>query len=381
MQKMYSKIKMKVVINALQYKQNSSGIGVMIRELFGAYVQLMPRHCQVVLSRDAPDFPAGPGTEVIRAPWSYGQKLRRIFFQTFQLGRKYCKNAILLTTDSKVPLFLPKDCFVIPIITDLAVYRLRETYQLSRALWWRLQYRYIRRRVNLFLAISEFTKQEMVDILHIPPEKIMVVPCACSLAMRPVTDEGLLEKVREKYQLPEHFVLFVGNFNPRKNLKRLMEAFDLAKDQENIPHYLVIAGEQGWKFDQQEALKNIHHIDDIHFIGYVPDGDMPTLYSAADLFAFPTLYEGFGIPVIEAQACGTPVLTSDCSALPEICGDGAVFVNPYDARDVCCGMLRVLQDSELSKTMAEKGLQNARKFSWKDSAQKLNELIESVVKF
>lgn len=369
---------MKVVINALQYKPNSSGIGVMIRELFGAYTQIASCHCQVVLPRDSPDFPTGSNVEMIRTPWSYDQKLRRILFQTFQLGRKYCRDAVLLTTDSKVPFFLPKSCFLVSLVTDLAVYRLKETYQLSRSLWWRMQYRYVCRRANLFLAISEFTKKEMIEILRIPPEKIKVVPCACSTAMRPVTDVTLLENLRKKYQLPEHFVLFVGNFNPRKNLERLLRAFDLVKEQ--IPQHLVIAGEQGWKFDKQEALKNICHADAIHFIDYAPDEDMPALYSAADLFVFPTLYEGFGIPVIEAQACGTPVLTSNCSALPEVCGDAAIFVNPYDVEDISRGMLRILQDSELVKVLTEKGLQNAKKFSWKASAQKLNELIEATVK-
>lgn len=370
---------MKVVINALQYKENSSGIGVMIRELFGPYTKITKRRCQVMLPKNSPDFPVGADTEVIHAPWSYEQKLRRMFFQTFRLGRKYCRDAVLLTTDSKIPFFLPRTCFVIPIITDLAVYRLKETYQLSRVLWWRLQYRYVRHRANLFLAISEFTKKDMIEILRIPPEKIKVVPCACSTVMRPVTDERLLKKIREKYQLPEHFMLFVGNFNPRKNLERLLRAFDLAKEQ--IPHHLVIAGEQGWKFDKQEALNSIRHADAIHFIDYVPDEDMPTLYSAADLFLFPTMYEGFGIPVVEAQACGTPILTSNCSALLEVGGDAAVFVNPYDVEDISRGMLRVLQDPALAESLAEKGLQNVKRFSWEDSARKLNELIEATVKF
>ncbi len=369
---------MKIVINALQYKQNSSGIGVMIRELFGRYSQITLRRCQVVLSEDSPDFPARPGTEVIHAPCSYGQKLRRIFFQTFQLGKKYCKDAILLTTDSKIPFFLPKNCFVIPIITDLAVYRLKETYQLSHVLWWRLQYQYLRRRANLFLAISEFTREEMIEVFHIPPEKIKVLPCACSPAMRPVTDEKLLKKIKEKYQLPKHFMLFVGNFNPRKNLERLLQAFDLV--QEHIPHHLVIAGEQGWKFNKQEALNNIRHADAVHFIGYVPDEDMPVLYSAADLFVFPTLYEGFGIPVVEAQACGTPVLTSNCSALPEVGGDAASYANPYDAEDISKGMEKVLNCASLSTQMKERGIQNARRFSWKLSAQQLDEIVEGALR-
>jgi len=367
---------MKVVINALQYKQNSSGIGVMLRELFGAYTRLTGRRCQIIVPRDGPGFPADG--EIVRAPWSHGQHLGRMFFQTFLLGRTYCRDAVLLTTDSKVPFLLPKSCVLLPIVTDLAVYRLKETYQLSRVVWWRLQYRYVRRRAQRFAAISEFTKQEMVEILHIPPEKIEVVPCACSSEMKPVTDREKLAKLREKYGLPEHFVLFVGNFNPRKNLERLIRAFDQAKER-GIPHHLVIAGEQGWKFDRAKALQGVRHGGDVHFIGYVPDGDMPALYSAAELFAFPTLYEGFGIPVLEAQACGTPVLASDGSSLPEVGGEGAVYVDPYDVEEICKGMLAVLENPEFAAELREKGRENARRFSWEASARRLDEMVERAV--
>jgi glycosyltransferase involved in cell wall biosynthesis len=367
----------KVVINALQYKQNSSGIGILLRDLFGPYTCVARRQCQVVLPHDSPDFPASPAAEVIRIPWAHGQHLRRMLFQTFHLGRKYCQKAILLTTDSKVPFFLPKSCVLVPLVTDLAVYRLRETYQLSRVLWWRLQYWYVRRRADLFLAISEFTKQEMVEILHVPPEKIEVVPCACSSEMKPVKDGARLANIREKYDLPEHFVLFVGSFNPRKNLERLIRAFDRAKEK-GIPHRLVIAGEQGWKFNRDAALRGIGYCRDICFIGYVPDEDMPALYSAADLFAFPTLYEGFGIPVLEAQACGTPALTSSGSAMPEVCGESAVFVDPYDADSIAEGILSILRDPKLAASLIEKGLENVQRFSWTASARRLDEIVESL---
>lgn len=369
---------MDVVINALQYKKNSSGIGIMLRELFGAYSGLARRQCRIVLPADGPDFPAGPGAEVVRVPWSHGQGLGRMFFQTFQLGRRYCKDAVLLATDSKAPLILPPNCILIPLVTDLAVYRLKEAYQLSRVVWWRLQYRYVCRCADRFLAVSEFTKREMVDILHIPPEKIAVVPCACSSEMRPVADPAALVGLREKYRLPERFVLFVGNFNPRKNLERLIRAFDRAKG-EGLIHHLVIAGEQGWKFDRTAALRGIRHSRDIHFTGYVPDGDMPTLYSAAELFAFPTLYEGFGIPVLEAQACGTPVLTSNGSSLPEVGGEGAVYVDPYDTEGICAGMRHVLDNPEIAQQLVQKGLANVQRFSWQASAERLDEMIETII--
>lgn len=371
---------MKVVINALQYKPNSSGIGVMLRDLFGSYTHIARWPCQVILPHGGPAFSAGEGTELIRSPWEHRQGLRRMFFQTFQLGRRYCRDAALLTTDSKCPFFLPKSCALVPLITDLAVYRMPEVYQRSRVFLWRLQYRYVRRRAKVFLAISEFTKSEMVELLNISPEKIYVIPCACSEHMTRVEDLGQLARLREKYGLPEQFILFVGNANPRKNLERTIQAFDYFKAQTNFPHQLVIAGGQGWKFDRQKALRDICHRDSVRFIGFVPDEDMPALYSTASLFLFPTLYEGFGIPVLEAQACGVPVVTSNCSSLPEVAGDGAEYVDPYDVESICVGIRRVLEGSDLAGELVERGYCNVKRFFWERSARRLDEILEREVK-
>lgn len=368
----------KIVINALAYKQNSSGIGVMIRELFEPYTKITRRHCQVLLPDDGPAFHGGDRTKNVRIPCKYKQGLKRIFFQTFQMGGRYCRNAILLTTDSKIPFFLPRSCAAVPLVTDLAVYRMPEVYQTSRVLLWKLQYRYVKRRADFFLAISEFTKSEMINLLGIPAEKIHVVPCACSETMRRVTDPDRLLRLRETYRLPERFVLFVGNNNPRKNLERMLRAFDRAKAQ-GLPHQLVIAGEQGWKFDREVALKGLKSREEIHFIGFVPDEDMPALYSAAELFLFPTLYEGFGIPVVEAQRCGTPVVASGRSSLPEVGGEGALYVDPLDVEGICGGMLKVLGDHVLAEKLVEAGFENAKRFSWQRSAERLNEIIEREV--
>lgn len=368
-----------VVINALQYKQNSSGIGVMIRELFSRYTAITTRQCRVVLPSDGPEFPAGKKTDQVRIPWTHGQSIRRILFQTFSLGRKYGRNAILLTTDSKVPFFLPKNCTLVPLITDLAVFRMPHVYQMSRVLWWRFQYQYLRRRANLFLTISDFTKSEIVELLKIAPEKIHVVHCAASEQMKPVTDKEVLRSLTDRYCLPERFVLFVGNNNPRKNLERMISAFEKAKGISDIPHHLVIAGEQGWKFNRSEMIRSLRHEENIHFIGFVPDEDMPVLYSAADLFVFPTLYEGFGIPVVEAQLCGTPVLVSNLSSMPEVSGKCAIFVNPFDVDEICSGMLRILQNPILAQELVQGGFENAQRFSWKLSAQRLSQIIDGEI--
>lgn len=366
----------KIVINALQYKKNSSGIGVMIRDLFGPYTRIAGHLCQIILPNDAPAFPADVWAECIRVRCKYGQSVRRMFFQSFCLGPRYCQDAVLLTTDSKMPLLLPKSCVAIPLITDLAVYRMKETYQISRVIWWRLQYWFVRRRANFFLTISEFTKQEMVRIWGIPTEKIHIVPCACSAEMRRVEEIEKLDALRKKYALPEHFLLFVGNFNPRKNLERIMRAYDRARASGKVAHQLVIAGEQGWKFDKQTALEGITHQDEIRFIGFVQDEDMPALYSAADAFLFPTLYEGFGIPVIEAQSCGTPVLTSNVSSLPEVGGDAAIYVDPYSEQDICEGILKIVNDPALKYQLRQKGYENIKRFSWEKSAEALCKIIE-----
>lgn len=367
----------KLVLNALPYKQDSSGIGLMIRELFGAYTKLTQRPCTVILSKDSPEFPRSEaGTRQIRSPYRHSQGFRRMWYQTFTLATKYCRNVLLLTTDSKTPFFLPKDCLLVPLITDLAVFRMPWAYQLSRVLWWRLQYCYVRKRANFFLAISEFTKQDLIRLWNIPPEKICVIPCACPQHIHREERPTILASLRKRYTLSERFILFVGNSNPRKNLCRMIAAFSRAKECGDLPHQLVVAGEQGWKFDREQAVKSIRHREDIRFIGYVPDSDMSALYSAADLFVFLTLYEGFGIPVLEAQTCGTPVLASDCTSLPETGGNGAMYADPYSEEDICQKMLNILHNPELQVSLKEAGYQNAARYSWTASAKILHEIIE-----
>lgn len=368
----------KIVINALQYKQKSSGIGVLIRELFTPLTALTKRETQVILSQDSPPFLAQGATEVVRSPYDNRKGFRRMLFQSFIVGRRYGKNSILLTTDSKTPLFLPDSCMLLPVITDLAVFRMPEVYQKSRVLWWRFQYQYLCQKASHFVAISEFTKKEMIEILGLKPEQIDVVPCAASEQYQPEQDAHKLYKIRNTYQLPEQYLLFVGNQNPRKNLNRLLLAYDRAIEQGNFPHHLVIAGEQGWKFNREACLAPIKNRDHVHFIGFVPDEDMPALYTAASVFLFPTIYEGFGIPVLEAQLCGTPVLTSNCTSLPEVGGEAAIYVDPYQVEDMAQGMIQVLKHPSRLQELVQKGFENAKRFSWSGSAKVLDEIIERI---
>ncbi len=367
---------MRIVINALQIRSNGSGIAVCMRELFTPLARICHQSIQIIVPRGGSGFFPTRDAELVEMPFRYSEGLKRILFQSFALGNRYCRNAVLLTVDSKVPLLIPGSCRLLPLVTDLAVFRMPSVYLRTRVLLWRMQYRLLRRRAGRFLAVSEFTKREITDILGVPASRIDVIPCAASDEIRQVTDVQTLCRVREKHNLPERYVLFVGNYNPRKNLERLIRAFDRVRRNTALPHELVIAGGQGWKFDAGQALKKVTAKDAIHFIGYVADEEMPALYSGADLFVFPTLYEGFGIPVLEAQQCGVPVLTSDISALPETGGDGALYVDPYDEEAIADGIVKLLTDESLRKELTQKGFRNAERYSWEASAEKLDKILE-----
>lgn len=368
---------MKLVINALAYKQNSSGIGVMISRMVLPVCKKIQGKAQIILSKDSPEIEGfEQAAEVIRSPHDHRHGLKRMWFQTMEMGRTYGRNALLLTTDSKIPFFLPQSCRVVSVVTDLAVFHMGEVYKLSRMLWWRFQYCYLKKRATHYVAVSEFTKQDMVEVLGIDPEHITVVHCAADERMKPITDESVLHACREKYGLDKPYVLFVGNNNPRKNLSRMMEAFDLVKQRANLPHQLVIAGEQGWKFSKEGALQGISCKKEIRFLGFVSDEDLPALYTLAELFAFPTLYEGFGIPVIEAQQCGTPVLSGKVTAMPEVGGEGAFYVDPYSVESIAAGMERILTAPSFAEELRGKGFENAKRFSWEQSVEKLRKELE-----
>lgn len=215
------------------------------------------------------------------------------------------------------------------------------------------------------IAISESTKVDLMRYLHIPEKKIRVIPRYPDRRFIEFTEkEGLAIKVREKYRLPDRYILYVGTLEPRKNLVRLIKAYAQAKRDPSITQYLVIAGKKGWLYDSIfEVVKALHLEDEVIFTGFVDDEDLPALYSQADLFVYPSLYEGFGLPPLEAMVCGTPVLTSNCSSLPEVVGDAGLLVDPKDVDEIAKGILQVLKNREFREKIREKGIERAKRFS------------------
>jgi glycosyltransferase involved in cell wall biosynthesis len=227
------------------------------------------------------------------------------------------------------------------------------------------------------IAVSESTKQDLIEHLDVDPARIRTVYHGVSSHFAPAP-EAEIEAIRRKFELGPSVVLAVGTLQPRKNLVRLIQAFErLATQAPEVQ--LVLSGAPGWKFQQilhrataSPFHKRIKHID------YIPDAELPALYSSGAVLAFPSLYEGFGLPALEAMACGTPVVAANRSSLPEICGDAALLVDPFDAASIADGIERVLGDEDRRNELIERGFRRAGEFRWKDSAEKTLAFLRSI---
>ena len=225
------------------------------------------------------------------------------------------------------------------------------------------------RRASSIVTVSNSARRDLLRLHGVAPDRVAVVHEAASPAFRPIADRPWLEDVRARHALPRQFMLYVGTIEPRKNLSRLMSAFADAR-KAGIPHHLVCVGPYGWSSrDLAGHIERLGIQDVVHFTGYVPFEDLPAIYNLGEFFAFPSLYEGFGLPVVEAMACGIPVLTSTTSSLGEIAGDAAETIDPTDTDAIADAIVRLATDADLRRDRAERGLQRARSFSWAQTAR------------
>lgn len=244
--------------------------------------------------------------------------------------------------------------------------------------------RYSAKNAALIFTISEASKNDIMKIYGISGEKIIVTP----LGIREVSSSKYqvvsMEKLQEKYQIGSKYILFVGTLQPRKNIERLIEAFsklEVRRKTDDLRDLqLVIIGKKGWQYEPILAAPQKFGVEDtVKFLDFVTDDDLPAFYSNATCFVLPSLYEGFGLPVLEAMKYGCPVLTSNVSSLPEAGGDAAVYFDPENVDDITKQIERVLSDSALRKEMAAKGHEQVKKFSWERSAKQTLEALEGVV--
>jgi glycosyltransferase involved in cell wall biosynthesis len=221
------------------------------------------------------------------------------------------------------------------------------------------------------MAISEATRRDILARFRLGPEKIQAIPLAADPVFRPQSRETVA-RVREAHGLPERYLLYLGSNKPHKNLVGLVEAWARLQPQA-IP--LVIAGAWDDRFPEAKRRANALALEEqIRWLGPVPEGALPALYAGAHLFVFPSLYEGFGLPVLEALACGAPVVCSNSSSLPEVAGDAALMANPLDTDTLAGAMRLALEDENLREALRERGLRQAQRFSWQNTAQRTLDL-------
>jgi glycosyltransferase involved in cell wall biosynthesis len=234
------------------------------------------------------------------------------------------------------------------------------------------------RRATHIITVSECTRRDLVAAYGVPWEKITVVAEAADPRFRPQGREAVAA-VRTRYNLPVRYLLFVGTIEPRKNLLRLLEAFE-AVHADGLTDALVIVGKRGWLYDDFfVALERSPARDVVILPGYVPDEDLPAIYAGAQALVFPSLYEGFGLPVLEAMACGTPVVASHASSLPEVGGQAALYFDPTSEEEITSNVHRLLRDNALKEGMQVEGLAQAARFSWEKAAAETKAVYNAVL--
>ncbi len=235
------------------------------------------------------------------------------------------------------------------------------------------------RRADAIIAVSECSKRDALRLYNIAPEKITVIYEGVNPALHPVDDSNRLDKARAQYARSQPFILCVSTIEPRKNISALVDALKILRAR-GLPHRLLIAGRKGWLYQSTfDHVRQTGMETQVDFLDYVPDADLPSLLSACDAFVFASLYEGFGLPPLEAMACGAPVVCSNTSSLPEVVGDAAILVNPRNVGEIVNAIERVLTDRALHDELRGKGITQAAKFSWERAAHETLAVYQRVI--
>jgi glycosyltransferase involved in cell wall biosynthesis len=280
-------------------------------------------------------------------------------------------------TNASAPLWQNRP-FVLTI-HDASLFLHRQYHPLSRLLAIRTLLPTLARRAAAIITVSEHARDDLAQTLRLPSDKIHVIYEAPPPEFEPVTDHHYLAQLRQRYALPERYILYLGTLEPRKNLSRLVQSVSrLHRYGCRVP--LVLAGPKGWRmngFDQE--LERLTAESVVQYLGYVPATDLPGLYTLATLFAFPSLYEGFGLPPLEAMACGTPVLTSQSSAMAEVGGEAVYLINPYDVDALTDGLHHLLTNATLRAELSHRGRQHVRQYSWKQAAEATTAVYQQIL--
>ncbi len=279
------------------------------------------------------------------------------------------KNYTLFHSLAYVSPFLNRTPTIVTLY-DLSFILYPEYFRAFQRLYLRFGTRLSVARAQRIITISESTKRDAIQLLNVDANRIDVITPGVESEFFHDVDANTIAQFRRNKNLPDPFILFVGTREPRKNIPTLLRAFAQATRAAQLPHSLVIAGARGW-MDQTipQMLAELNIAKDVFFPGFVPHTELPLWYRAADAFVYPSQYEGFGMPPLEALACGTPTITSNVSSLPEAVGDAALLIDPRSPEQLAAALIKILTDSALRDELRGRGFQHARQFTWTRAAQ------------
>src|SRR5437588_2422250 len=298
-----------------------------------------------------------PHTPLVRVPLTLSAELRR--------------NPVdVLHVQYTAPPLAP--CPVVATIHDLSFEHLPETFNRRSRAQLRLTVRRTARKAAQILTLSEFSRRDIVDTYRIAPDRVSVTPAAAPSHFKPIEDETELRKIREIYGIERDYILSVSSIQPRKNLIRLIEAYSCLRGlrpEGKLPQ-LILVGKRGWLDNETFRAAQRHSANnDIAFTGYVAENDLSALYSGATCFVYPSFFEGFGLPVLEAMQCGAPVIAGNRTSIPEVVGDAALFFDPFDTTALAQAISKMIDNSDFRSEMRVKGLARAREVDWKQTAR------------
>jgi len=307
-----------------------------------------------------------PHTPFLRIPLTLSVELRR-------------RPVDILHVQYTSPPFTP--CPVVNTIHDLSFEHLPETFKRRSWRQMRLTIRRSAQSAAHILTDSDFSRDDIIRTYQLAPETVTATLLAASTRFKPVDDDEEINRVRQRYGIKGDYILTLGSIQPRKNMPRLIRAF-AALCRESSVHplpTLVVAGKRAWLYEETlEAAENSRVREQILFTGYIPEADLPALYTGAKCFVYPSYFEGFGIPPLEAMRCGTPTITGNRTCFPEIIGDGGLLVDPFDEEAIRDAIMRVLTNQTLSDELRQRGMLRAHHFDWRETARQTLQVYEMV---
>lgn len=328
-----------------------------------------------IISKEV-DFIKRVNLKVIKLP----PKIRPFLWYYYYLPRLIREDniEIFISPSFFLPI-LPSNVKSITVVHDITPIKFPRLHTFSTRIAFKIFLKFSLKRASKIVADSENTKNDLVRFLDINEEKIKVIYPGIDdvyFKNQSILTEQEVYRVMFKYNIPKKFILYVGTIEPRKNLIALLKVFEELKEEKSIPHKLIIVGKKGWHYDSfYDLLSKSKYVNEIILTGYVPEEDLRVLYSYADVFVYPSLYEGFGLPPLEAMAHGCPVVTSNVSSLPEVVGDAGLLVDPNNYKSIKDAIIAILENEKLREDLVKKGIQRAKQFTWKKTASELKSLI------